>query len=484
MRGLAVTQRKQKPTNSPSLQGFLPKFVINFLKDHKAEYNKLKRTEQYGVAKYLLKVGLRHDHNTVEEASTIHWQDHKALFGRAGRFRQVNTALGGWFVDITEPHYRTGEAVAWVLNDEAQRLLNDLLELPEEFCETDVERGLVRPNGRSYKIPADGIESRTKAGSQCRYGRGLMRPVAEVDGEGLHRFHHVAQGWLSRKPCPEGYEWAYALWKNIANRKGQAAADDRATRARNQAAAMLYVAKASDIETLSIPTTYKESRAGRLYATGDVNLQQSLSEVRKVALAGCFDIDLANCHWSILSQLADRLGVSVPSIKSYLDDKNKIRQEIAHDAGSDIKDAKACLLAMIYGGSVHTRNGEIEKTLGTEAVEKLRSSETVKAFQADLRKLLPVIVSHYENKVKKSGYLINDAGRQFSVKEENRHKLAFILQGAESVALEAMLNVLKDDVAVLCHDGLVAYHEPDRMTLETAIADATGYELKLEIEPL
>ena len=70
---------------------------------------------------------------------------------------------------------------------------------------------------------------------------------------------------------------------------------------------------------------YWESPSGRLYGLGEANLQNASKLVRKAALAGSWDYDIANCHFAIAAQMAAIAGLRCPALENYIVNKTVIR---------------------------------------------------------------------------------------------------------------------------------------------------------------
>lgn len=436
----------------------------------------------------------RMTHNSgIESVTPIHWRFKPAMFGSAKRFDEANAALE-WFTLEVKPR-RGKSAGGWAMTSEAKDICMAYLKASQQYALTGLEpeeQGLVNPDGSPYRMPADGIRSRTSTGTMSRYPRRQIEAAIEIDGDNLHDFHHAAQAYLNGDACPLHFQWAFDGWEAIRTGRGPnsgpAMAQRRALMARDQASVMLDLAKRSGAPGYVIPTTYRESPAGRLYAEGSLNLQRCVSEVRRAALRGCYDVDIANCHWSLLAQMAERLGEPSPHILRYLANKKATRAEIASAGGISVDDAKFLLLAIIYGATLARSQKEnqlaIEKRLGAEASELLRELPLVKDLYRDVRRVGKAVLIDYAARTQKAGVMVNDAGREIGIKSNGREKLAHILQGAESNALQSMLAALSGRVAVMQHDGLTVHGEPDLTALEYRIKADTGYALTLESELL
>ena len=90
----------------------------------------------------------------------------------------------------------------------------------------------------------------------------------------------------------------------------------------------------------------------------------------------------------------------------------------------------------------------------------------------------------YAARTRKRGVIVNDAGREIGIKMNAREKLAHVLQGAESMALQSMLTALSGRAALMQHDGLTVHGDPDLADLDKRITADTSYVLTLESERL
>ncbi len=488
---MATKARKTNPKSSGL--GYQPRAFRKFIAQGCNTFAKLAEIEQIHTAAILwAMMAGRMTHNSGRDGLTpIHWRPKAAMFGSAGRFNEINAALG-WFELELKPK-RGESAGGWAMTARAKKLAKDYLQSAMQYALSGLEddQGL-EEDGKPYRIPTDGIRSRNTDGGMSRFARKQIQAAIEIEGDNLHEFHHAAQTWLDGEPCPRGFEWAHEKWSAIRDGRGPNSgpekANTRARMARDQASIMLDLAKRSGAPGYVIPTTYRESPAGRLYAEGPINLQRCVGEVRKAALAGCYDVDIENCHWSLVAQMAARLGIATPHIERYLANKKTFRAQVAAAAGISVDDAKFVMLATIYGATLarspDANKAAIEERIGGDAVERLRTFEPVLHLFREVNRAGKAIIEDYAARTKKNGVLVNDAGREIGLRGNAREKLAHILQGAESCALEAMLQALKGRVALLQHDGLTIHGEPDIQHLEREIMTRTGYRLTLEVDQL
>jgi hypothetical protein len=88
--------------------------------------------------------------------------------------------------------------------------------------------------------------------------------------------------------------------------------------------AAMVVSKARHVEWPGyVLHRYCEIESGRVYAVTKPNLQNCYRVLREVAMAGLYDIDIENCHYSILAQMAASHGYQCTEINDYLANKER-----------------------------------------------------------------------------------------------------------------------------------------------------------------
>ena len=227
----------------------------------------------------------------------------------------------------------------------------------------------------------------------------------------------------------------------------------------------------------SILTRYIESPSGRLYATETPNLQNCRRVTRQAAMAGFYDLDIENCHFDILDQMAERCGYVCTEIRAYLHDKKGRRRAMVEQFGITEGQAKQALIALVYGARESKREEDaLPKLLGpaTQAVYRHPPFRALKDDIAGARKA--ILAAHVARQK-----ITNARGLTIDIREANDlQQLAHLLQGVESVALEAACRLYPEQVILLQHDGFSSTTRLDTKRIEEAILAATGYRLKVE----
>jgi len=224
---------------------------------------------------------------------------------------------------------------------------------------------------------------------------------------------------------------------------------------------------------------YVESTSGRLYAKG-VNLQSSPTLVKQAALSGLWEYDFSNCHFAILTQMAERFGYQCTSITHYLTNKKAVRMKIAQLAEITEHDAKVCLLALMYGArQSEWHENAIPETIGASAAKRLYKVELFAAIAHDIEEARRVILEGWERSQR--GNLINDFGKTMKSKGSTPPKmLAHLIQGVEAKALKTAIDLYPNDIVLLQHDGFAATKKLDSRVIMDAVNAETGYRMELE----
>lgn len=114
-----------------------------------------------------------------------------------------------------------------------------------------------------------------------------------------------------------------------------------------------------------------QSHAGRLTALGGgfVALPRDYQAVL-VRESGFINYDLEKCHDMFTLDDAKRLGISMPNVQRYVDDKS-MRAEMAKKAGISIDDLKMLMLQQKYGGDLPSPESVFSRLFNDVPLEKL-----------------------------------------------------------------------------------------------------------------
>ena len=263
-------------------------------------------------------------------------------------------------------------------------------------------------------------------------------------------------------------------------------------------------------ERRCVSIRYQEKPCGRAFAMG-VNLQNAPRVVREAALHGNWDIDLSNCHYAQLLQLAAKLLLDLPEVRWYLANKRAVRTSLATRVGITYDEAKTCLISLIYGARFTLwGNADIPQLVGKARARKLYADPQFRALRDDVKRARDAILLRVKKGAAlllsldqgkslraaeiKQDQLFNAAGRSIHAKEtEGRRKgkwlapsklLAHILLGLEAKIMRVVVDACPDDVLLLMHDGFVARRELPSLELEDLIWRNTGLRMTLDQEQM
>ncbi len=410
----------------------------------------------------------RYRHTRSHDAITYHCRVRDADFGGRGVFQRINAEIG--LFDVTD-HWMVGKYTKeYRAADEALSLIEKL-----ELSKTT----LVDHNGRRLKTPAkEAIQQRDSAGNN-RTGQGNIPAVIDVDIDRLLALRQEAHDW--RWYCKDGFPIpkTRVLQKRLEELPDNAARIDWLSRY-----ALLGLTLAimhCDTDYLPYGKTeirYCEYDSGRLYSISP-SLQNDFRELRKAALAGHWDYDIENCHYSLCRQLAHRIGVETPAIDHYLAHKSEVRNDLASITGSPVSGIKKSLLALIYGARTGLWEKQaIAKEIGVEAAGVLFKQPAFANLAAEVKTIRqPIIDAMPQHR----GGIVNPFGKTAPADcKTPEQALAFVVQGAEAACLHSVIRRHGSDLRLLQHDGWTSAVRLDTAQLEAEIAEDTGFSVKIE----
>lgn len=404
-------------------------------------------------------------HDYYEGWARFHYLELERKFGR-GRFKAINERLGFFHV-----HQVDGRD-DWSMVEgrtKAYQLTDKVTDLRSKFLQGVTRRTthLLTEDGDIQRtLPAQAVAAKGRNGQTRKGWKGhSVRTDVPVNQDMLRRLMVGIQA--------EMYAQEFGFQQSLFHQP----ADPKYLKELDADARWCFHMSCNKLAFGVLPHRYEESSMGRLYAQ-DFNLQNAYRPVRQAALAGCYDFDIENCHYSILAQMAARHGHSCQAISHYLANKSQVRQSLAAELGIKAKDAKQALISLVYGAtfSVEPQHA-LPRLLGLEKARAmyrhpvfLALGEDVAAARAAILKGHPVVRKTIENM----------RGLTMDVREhDDKQQLAHLLQGVEVVALEAAHQLFPEDIVLLQHDGFTATKRLDHKAIEEAIFKATGYRLEV-----
>ena len=398
------------------------------------------------------------------------WQELEQSFGR-GRFNAINDELGLFEIlkeDGRESWSKAEERTkAYMLTEKVATIRADYLK--GVFRRGDTR--LMTQDGKYLQsLPASALAAKNKDGQNRRGFHGL--PVTSLVPVNLVQIKKLMASIEARLLAHEAGFVTGELFSAPPNIKF--------LKALHQDAAML-VSKARNVNWPGrVLHRYTESESGRVYAATTPNLQNCFRVLRETAMAGLYDIDIENCHYSILAQMAAAHGHQCTVINNYLDNKRQFRESLAAEFGISEDQAKEALIALIYGAkfSVLAKDALPKIFNSTQLAKQIYLHPKFLALRDDIANARAVVLKAQEVSRRT---IKNCRGLTIRLDDSNeRQQLAHLLQGVEVTALEAAYRLYPKEIVLLQHDGFTSTEPLDTKRIEAAMLEATGYRLKVE----
>ena len=409
-------------------------------------------------------------HSHHEGYSRFTWQELEQSFGRGG-FAVINDKLGLFEV------LKDGGREDWSLVEgrtKAFMLTERVATLRADYLKAVFKRGATRlltQDGKYLQsLPAGAMAAKNKDGQNRRGFQGL--PVTTLVPVNLVQVKKLMVDIEARQREHEAGFVTGELFSKVPN--------INFLRALHQDAALI-VSKARHVEWPGhVLHRYCEIKSGRVYAEGVGNLQNCYRALREAAMSGLYDIDIENCHYSILAQMAAAQGYPCTEINDYLANKKKVRESLAAEFGISEDQAKEALIALIYGAkfSVRAKDALPKIFNSPQLAKRIYQHPKFLALRNDIAGARAVVLKAQEVSRRTSK---NCRGLTIRLDDSNeRQQLAHLLQGVEVTALEAAYRLYPKEIVLLQHDGFTSTKPLDTKRIEAAMLEATGYRLEVE----
>jgi hypothetical protein len=461
-----------KRTTHSNRHAYLSEGFRNYLRRNLHGFRSLADHIQLELVSMIVQAPTKYrEHSHYEGWASFHYEYLNKKFGR-GKFEAINQKLG---VFLSAPDWSKVEG-----RTKPYKLTDKVAELRTQFLASHTRRAanLLTEDGKILRTePKQALESRRKTPSGSLVGRSgwhgkpvlcavpvnkvMLRKLATTIDTKLYSMEYGFQpDLLHDEPDPDYLRELLDEVRIVLHHANQTAAPGK------------------------VLHRYTQTNSGRLYAH-NVNLQNAYRPVRQAALHGLYDYDIENCHYSILDQLAERHGHQCDAIRDYLANRDKVRKTLAAEFEVQPKQVKQALLALIYGASFsEDADKALPKILGSVATaQAFYVHPMFKALGDDIEAARSAILEGPKKVKLFRGNITNLRGLTMQPNRQNGHRqlLAHLLQGVESMALEACHDLYGEQIVLLQHDGFTATTSQLSVSgLEDAIAKNTqGYRLKI-----
>lgn len=469
----AKPARKQPSTQHAVRYEYLCESFLLYLERHLPGFKSLSDEMRRRLGQMIFEAPSRYRaHSHVEGHARYSYIELERWFRRGG-FNAINSRLDVFSVARDDQDRPAWSAVKG--HTRAFKLTPHVADLRERFllgCWRRSTRLLTQDGKYLESLPASAVVARNSATNQARHGfkEVNIRPDVPVN---LVRLKELVRDIEARLYAREAGIVQHEIFSKLPA--------PRFLHEIAQEARMLVTIANNERFPGTVPHRYQEALSGRLYAIGKPNLQSCFRVVRQAALAGRYDVDIENAHYTILAQMALQLGHRCEEIEHYLANKKQVRRALVAEFGISEDQAKQALIALIYGARLSKRPEDAlpEIFKSTALAAKVYAHPTFQALHADIGKARAKVLK--AQPINNRGYMKNCRGHGIEVaKSDARQQLAHILQGVESLALEAACSLYPADIVLLQHDGFSATRPLDTERIEAAMLAATGYRLKVE----
>jgi hypothetical protein len=361
-------------------------------------------------------------HSHHEGYSRFTWQELEQSFGRSG-FKAINESLG-LFEYLEDWSKVEGRTKPYMLTEKVSTIREKFL----KGCFRRRATKLLTQDGKYLQsLPASAMAAKNADGQNRRGFQDL--PVTTLVPVNLVQVKKLMVSIQARLMAREAGFATSELFSEVPN--------ITFLKSLHQDAAMIYTKANNKKWHGNVIHRYFEIESGRVYAEGVGNLQNCYRVLREAAMAGLWDVDIENCHYSILAQMAASHGYQCTEILDYLTHKKQLRESLAAEFGISVQQAKDALIALIYGAkfSVRAKDALPKIFKNTRLAEKVYQHPKFLALRNDIAGARAVVLKA-QTVTRRT--IKNCRGLTMRLDESNeRQQLAHLLQGVEVTALEA-----------------------------------------------
>ncbi|WP_394173489.1 hypothetical protein [Thalassotalea litorea] len=428
---------------------FPKSFIVGFaefLKSEVYQFSRLAAKQQTNFAKMIIEYinSKKRRHNFDSDSFSMSSHELNQLFGRSKFNKIVELTIPKLVAKTVNHNHAKGTTRAYKITSEAKGLFL-------KYCQSDQSEKASGSQITRHKETHQAIRSRDKNFNNAKCKLTLSNTV-KINKQNLLAISSWAEPATDEL---EEHESRYAISCHLLLK--QLDSNNR------------------------LPSYYQEANSGRLYGQG-CHLQYQPKMVREAALDGCWDYDIANCHFTIMSQLCRSYGVEVPFIEHYISNKATVRKLIAQETDLDIKIVKQALISLLYGAKlVPSFESQLFRLIGPEKIRLLINHPAVKNLNDDIKKARKAILKHshtHGNKV------INVMRKAISKQTTNSKIFCHLLQGIEARMLNIVGKLYSNDIVLLMHDGWVSKTKLNSQLIEEAIFQETGFHIIVEETPI
>ena len=229
-----------------------------------------------------------------------------------------------------------------------------------------------------------------------------------------------------------------------------------------------------------IKTPYKQAdyKFGRNFPLKGLSLgwQRKIPRHTLMKLAGYQDIDMVNCHATILQQLCKSNDLACPNLDEYINNREPILLKVIEDYKVDRDQAKKLFIILLFYGSFETWRAD--EDLG----DIIEPNEYLTAFAKEIKIIGNTIIAENPEEVALC--------KKLQKKNPKGSVVSLLLQSIENHILGIIYNKLgRPKYVILSFDGLAVLttdfpNIKDQLKdIEQEITAKTSFEMELLIKP-
>lgn len=224
---------------------------------------------------------------------------------------------------------------------------------------------------------------------------------------------------------------------------------------------------------------------GRVYPEKSLGLHSIRREIRHTLAKGKFyDIDIENAHPCFLYQICKQHNIKCKLLEHYVNNRDSYLKKIMNHYKTDKDGAKGFFIKIMYGSSM--AKWKSSNKIDTSIEDLPFTKEFKKEFENISNEIVKANTEIYEFAKSKR----KESGKQY----HNGVTVSYFLQEYECRVLSAMFmylndnNYIKQDVCVLCADGIMVNEETFKSTLmqefHDLIIQKIGFDLKFVVKEM
>jgi len=254
---------------------------------------------------------------------------------------------------------------------------------------------------------------------------------------------------------------------------------------------------------VKVPYAYSSRRVkagidgGRLFVKGGCSMQSLSKNIRHTLAHDIYhDVDMVNCHPTLLLQVSEKQGCRLHALREYVNDREGVLAIIGSRKGWSRDETKEKLLKLMYGGDINCSGCDLLKELKENF---LRIQDTIfedPAYAHYVKALEDDIAAQDLVHAKKKKRMCDVRGNSLDNDNLKSSLLSMVLNDIENEILQCCVKFLSNhgvctDNLVLVFDGFMVpkMHLPIisddfKNALSSYVFESTGWNVKFEVKPM